>query len=89
MEGQITAHESTISALKAEQQVLLSEHEEAKKDVQEYSKEVLETQHLYQNELMQHGKSMEELLNWKTVVSIGGRGEGIGESGLFYVPFYF
>ena len=66
-----------MAALKTEQLALLEELETAKRDGKEHSESAAETQFLYQNELVQHGKSMEELLSLKSKVRpVRERGEG-------------
>lgn len=69
LEGQVSALESSVSALTSD---LSTSHEElgvARMDAKGYADSAAETQRLYQSELVQHGRSMEELLNLKEKVS--------------------
>ena len=68
LEGQITALESNVSALTSELSVSQEELAVARMDAKNYADSAAEALRLYQSELMQHGKCMEELLQLKETV---------------------
>ena len=68
LEGQIAVQGSSVSSLTSELANVRQELEVARKDTKTYSDSAVDIQSLYQSELVQHGRSMEELLTVKEKV---------------------
>ena len=68
LQQRINASESDNSNLQLELTSLKEELTRAQQDVKRYSEDASQTQELYQHELMQHGKSVQSLIEVKEKV---------------------
>lgn len=70
LQKRINAAESDYSNLQLEHTSLKEELLGAQRDVKRYSEDADQTQELYQNELMQHSKSVQSLIEIKEKVHV-------------------